>query len=132
MRMLVVIQGPLLLKLGLQKLGWLAFFLFLSFWKQKNPDIVSKNKIIEMTKSPKAAAHSSELTPFRCLTSDIHTCHAGTQCKSRSIHHYKVRSLLYFTWPYVSAITDSLEQSMSDMLTPCVRGGFWREYAGYN
>lgn len=72
-RMLVVIQGPLLLKLGLQKLGWLAFFLFLSFWKQKNPDIVSKNKIIEMTKSPKAAAHSSELTPFRCLTSDIHT-----------------------------------------------------------
>lgn len=56
--MLVVIQGPPLLKLGLQKLGWLVFFFFF-FLETKKSDIVSKNKIIEMTKSPKAAAHSS-------------------------------------------------------------------------
>lgn len=55
--------------------AWLARILFIYFFLEtkKKTDIVSKNKIIEMTKSPKAAAHSSEFTPFRCLTSDIHT-----------------------------------------------------------
>lgn len=31
------------------------------------------------------------------------------------------KSLLYFTWPYVSAITHAMEESMSDTPPPCVR-----------